>query len=287
MTGKSNYSVLAALILPALALFLLFLVAPLTMMGDLSFRSFDPITRSITGTTFANYTTVLTDSYYLEIFGRTLLISITTTLVCLVLGIPEAFIIFRMSPRWRTFFLLLTLTPLLISVIVRTLGWVLLFGRNGVINTVLVGLGIVDRPVALLYTSVAVVVALAHIALPFMIISIWTSLQRINPQVLHAATSLGAGQFQIMTRIVIPQIIPGMISGSLIVFALAASAFATPAIIGGRQVKVVATTAYDEFLGTLNWPLGAAIAVTLLIVNIAVMMTASRLAENYNRKVTM
>ena len=113
------------------------------------------------------------------------------------------------------------------------------------------------------------VVALAHVLMPFMVLSVWAALQRLDPQIENAAVALGAGPLTVLRRIVLPQVMPGMLSGAIIVFALAASAFATPAIIGGRRLKVASTLAYDEFLNTLNWPLGAAVAVLLLVALVA------------------
>ena len=112
-----------------------------------------------------------------------------------------------------------------------------------------------------------------------MVISVWASLQRLDPQVENAAVSLGARPFTVLRRVVLPQVMPGILSGAIIVFALAASAFATPAIIGGRRLKVAATLAYDEFLNTLNWPLGAAVAVLLLIALVAIIVGSNRLVE--------
>jgi len=114
---------------------------------------------------------------------------------------------------------------------------------------------------------------------PFMVISVWASLQRVNPSTEAAALSLGASQFTVMRRVVVPQVMPGILSGSIMVFAMAASAFATPAIVGGRRLKTVATAAYDEFLNTLDWPLGAALAVVLLIAMLAVLLAANRAVE--------
>ena len=115
--------------------------------------------------------------------------------------------------------------------------------------------------------------------LPFMVISVWASLQKLDPQVENAAVSLGAKPGTVIRRVVLPQIMPGILSGCIIVFALAASAFATPAIIGGRRLKVAATLAYDEFLSTLNWPLGAAIAMLLLVAIIIIIVGCNRLVE--------
>ncbi|KFC69320.1 putative ABC transporter (Permease protein) [Bosea sp. LC85] len=279
MAEASRSRVPLLLSLPALLFFAALLVTPLVMIAVLSFQSFDLATGATGGATLSNFADTLGDPYYHTIFLRTVGIALATTVLCALIGAPEAYFLSRMRPPWRSIFLIVTLSPLLISVVVRTLGWALLFGRNGVINSVASGLGLTSGPIPMLYTIQGVVIALVHVAVPFMIISVWAALQRLDPKVVRAAQSLGAGETTIFIRIILPQIVPGILSGSLIVFALAASAFATPAIIGGRQLKVVATATYDEFLGTLNWPLGAAIAIVLLIVNATIMLTYNRLLE--------
>lgn len=279
MAEASRSRVPLLLSLPALLFFAALLVTPLVMIAVLSFQSFDLATGATGGATLSNFADTLGDPYYHTIFLRTVGIALATTVLCVLIGAPEAYFLSRMRPPWRSIFLIVTLSPLLISVVVRTLGWALLFGRNGVINSVAAGLGLTSGPIPMLYTIQGVVIALVHVAVPFMIISVWAALQRLDPKVVRAAQSLGAGETTIFIRIILPQIVPGILSGSLIVFALAASAFATPAIIGGRQLKVVATATYDEFLGTLNWPLGAAIAIVLLIVNATIMLTYNRLLE--------
>lgn len=279
MAEASRSRVPLLLSLPALLFFAALLVTPLVMIAVLSFQSFDLATGATGGATLSNFADTLGDPYYHTIFLRTVGIALATTVLCALIGAPEAYFLSRMRPPWRSIFLIVTLSPLLISVVVRTLGWALLFGRNGVINNVASGLGLTSGPIPMLYTIQGVVIALVHVAVPFMIISVWAALQRLDPKVVRAAQSLGAGETTIFIRIILPQIVPGILSGSLIVFALAASAFATPAIIGGRQLKVVATATYDEFLGTLNWPLGAAIAIVLLIVNATIMLTYNRLLE--------
>ena len=163
--------------------------------------------------------------------------------------------------------------------IVRTLGWALLLGSKGLFSEALQALHLVDEPFSLMFTMSGMVIALVHVLVPFMVLSVWASLQRIDPQVEDAALTLGASRFTVMRRIVIPQVMPGILSGSLIVFALTASAFATPSIIGGRRLKVVATTAYDEYLNTLNWPLGAAIALLLPVANVIIIMSYNRFIE--------
>ncbi|MEO6985522.1 MAG: ABC transporter permease, partial [Paralcaligenes sp.] len=180
---------------------------------------------------------------------------------------------------WKGIFLMVVLGPLLISVVVRTLGWALLFGSTGLISQGLMALGLTSTPTDLMYSNLGVMIALTHVLVPFMVIAVWASLQRINPATEAAALSLGASQFTVVRRVIVPQVMPGIASGAIMVFALAASAFATPAIIGGRRLKTVATAAYDEFLNTLNWPLGAALAVILLLATVAVLLAANRIVE--------
>jgi putative spermidine/putrescine transport system permease protein len=264
---------------PALGLFAAILIVPLVMTFMLSFYQFDFYTGIVPTFDLANYIDVLTDSYFHEIFGRTFAIALATTVIAALIGTPEAYILYRMKSRWRSILLLIIIGPLLISVVVRTLGWQILLGNRGVINDALTGIGLIEQPIKMLYTSGGIVVALVHVLVPFMVIAVWAALARQDPATEKAAAALGASQRTIFFRIVIPQAMPGILSGSLIVFSLAASAFATPAILGGRRVKVVSTTVYDEFLNTLNWPLGAAIAMLLLLAVLLVLVSYNRFVE--------
>jgi putative spermidine/putrescine transport system permease protein len=271
--------------MPALALFLGLLAVPLALTAILSFNAFDGM-RGIQPTySLGNYIEILFDGYYQEIFLRTGGMALGVTALCIVLGVPETLILAKMKPVWRGTFFVVILGPLLISVVVRTLGWSVLLGSQGLVNSVLLRLGLVDQPLRLLFSMTGVIIVLTHVFLPFMIIAVWSALQRLDSQVEHAARSLGAGPLTSFRRIILPQLMPGILSGAIIVFALSASAYATPAIIGGRRVKVVATTLYDEFFNSLNWPLGAAIAVLLLIANILIIVGCNRLVERRFKQV--
>lgn len=268
---------------PALALYIGLLVLPLGLTLVLSFNVFDyQVGVKSDSYTLANYMAVVTDSYFYEIFLRTFWISALVTLLCVLIGVPEAYILSRMGTPWRSIFLILILTPLLISVVVRAFGWSLLLGADGLINQVIQFMG--GRPVKLLYTPFAVVIALVHVMLPFMIIPVWTSLQKLDPTAEQAALSLGASQAKVMRLIVLPQVMPGVLSGSLIVFGLAASSFAIPGLLGGRRLKMVATVIYDQYLSELNWPIGATLAVALLLVNLLVMLSWNRMIEGRYKK---
>jgi putative spermidine/putrescine transport system permease protein len=268
---------------PALALYIGLLILPLGLTLVLSFNVFDyEVGVRSDSYTLANYLAVVTDSYFYEIFLRTFWISALVTLLCVLIGVPEAYILSRMRTPWRSIFLILILTPLLISVVVRAFGWSLLLGADGLVNQAIQAMG--GRPVKMLYTPFAVIIALVHVMLPFMIIPVWTSLQKLDPTAEQAALSLGASQAKVMRLIVLPQVMPGVLSGSLIVFGLAASSFAIPGLLGGRRLKMVATVVYDQYLSELNWPMGATIAVALLLVNLVVMLSWNRMIEGRYKK---
>ena len=264
---------------PALMLFGALLLVPLALTLLLSFRVFSDMAGVQAAYTLKNYVEVLSDPYYGEIFLRTAGLALAVTVLSVVLGVPETIVLARMKRPWQSLCLLIVLGPLLISVVVRTLGWQILLGNNGVLNNALQALHITSEPIRLVFTMTGMIIALTHVLVPFMVMSVWATLQKLDPQVEWAGLSLGGSPLRVFRRVILPQIKPGVLSGSIIVFALSASAFATPALIGGRRLKVVATAAYDEFLGTLNWPLGASIAVLLLVANVAIVMGCSRLAE--------
>jgi len=283
MSGTSRTATPWWLSGPALLLFTALLVVPLLLTAVLSFNVYDPATGPKSGEfTLAHYALVFSDSYYLGIFWRTFWVSALVTLICVLIGAPEAYVLSRMRNPWRSVLLLVVLAPLLVSVVVRAFGWSMLLGPEGAVNGLLQLLGI--GPVKILYTNAAVVIALVHVMLPFMVIPVWTSLQKLDPGVENAALSLNATPFTTLRRIVLPQVMPGILSGSLIVFGLAASSFAIPGLLGGRRLKMVATIVYDEYLSELNWPLGAAVALVLLVANLVVMLSYNRLVEGRYKK---
>jgi putative spermidine/putrescine transport system permease protein len=271
-----------ALSAPAVLLFTCLLLVPLVLTAVLSFNVFDHATGVKNEYTLAHYVAVFTDEYYYGIFWRTFWIAGFTTIICLLIGVPEAYVLSRMGNPWRSIFLLVVLAPLLVSVVVRAFGWSMLLGPQGVVNHALqaVGLG----PVRILYTEAAVIIALVHVMLPFMVIPVWTSLQKLDPGVENAALSLSASPSTTLRRVVLPQVMPGILSGSLIVFGLSASAFAIPGLLGGRRLKMVSTVVYDEYLHELNWPLGAALALILLVANLVVMLSYNRVLEGRYKK---
>lgn len=272
------------LIAPGALVVLSLVAVPLVMTFALSFFSAHQGVID-TSLTLQNYGAIFGDEYYRDIFLRTFALAAIVTVVCVLIGVPEAYVLSRLSARWRAVSIVIALGPLLVSVVVRTLGWAIILGREGLINQALLAMGLIQQPLQLMYSYTGLVIAMAHVMVPYMVLSVWASLQKLDFMTEQAADSLGAGTFTVMRRIVFPQVIPGVLSGGLIVFALTAGAFATPAIIGGRRLKVVPTTIYDEFLNYLNWPMGAALAAVLMVFVLTVSVLANRFIERRYKQV--
>ena len=207
---------------PALLLFCGLLLVPLLLTFVLSFHVFSDTAGTLATYTWRNYFEVITDPYYGAIFGRTAALAFAVTFFCILLGVPETIVLARMKRPWQSICLLIVLGPLLISVVVRTLGWQILLGNNGVLNNALQALHITSEPIRLVFTMTGVIIALTHVLVPFMVMSVWATLQKLDPQVEWAGLSMGASPFRVFRRVVLPQILPGILSGSIIVFALSA-----------------------------------------------------------------
>lgn len=277
--GRRLFRVPVALLLlaPAVVLFLVFFVLPLTVLAVNSFHDYSRLSGIIPGFTFKNYVRIFGDSYYLEIAGRTLRLAFLTSVATLLIGYPIALYLTIASARQRAWIILFILSPLLVSVIVRTFGWLILLGSNGLLDTALQSVGITGG--AILHTETAVVVGLANVLLPFLVLSVATSLQAIDPAVPLAASSLGASPWRAFCKITVPLSLPGVVAGLLIVFSLASSSFVTPALLGGSNYKVLSVMVYQQALVLLNWPLAAAFAVALVMIVLLVLLIQTRVIE--------
>jgi putative spermidine/putrescine transport system permease protein len=235
--------------------------------------------RVIDRLTLFNYRRFLLDTYYLGVLLTTLKLSLLVTLAALVTGYPVAAYLTRARPRERAVLMLLIVSPLLVSLVIRSFGWVIVLGPRGLVNAVLLGLGLVTAPVKLLYTETAVVVGLTHVFYPFMVLAVYSALRTIDPAVVRAARNLGASPAQTFWWVTLPLSVPGILAGSLIVFALSVSSFVTPTLLGGPWVKVVAYLVWEQNLVVLDWGFAAAIAVILLLVTALVMVAYNQLVE--------
>ena len=261
---------------PATAFYVVFLVVPYLVVLRMSFNRFSSTKMNIEDFTLANYAAIVTDPYYGALLARTVGLGLVVTLITFLLGYPLAVKIVRSTPRLKTVLLAVALSPLLINLVVRTYAWLVLLGDKGVINAWLVGHGLVASPLPINSNLFAVTIGLAHITLPLMVLSLVGVMESIDGRIVEAAQSLGSTSRRIHWRILLPLSLPGIASGSLLVFCFTISAFVTPALLGGNRVSTVSTVIYEKFTYSLNWPLGAALVFVLLALNLVLIVAHGR-----------
>ncbi|MEI4473992.1 ABC transporter permease [Frigidibacter sp. MR17.24] len=267
------------LILPAALLLVVFLAVPYLNILAISFRNPGQGTPYAPGWTLANYGRFLTSDLYQGQMLNTLWIGLVTTFATLVIGLPVAFQLARADLRLRGLCYGIVLSPLLVGIVIRSYGWTILLGNNGVINRGLIGAGLIERPLPLMYNSLGIIIALTHVFLPFMILPIMSAVQSIDPALSAAARSLGAGRVTVIRRVLLPLAMPGIQAGCILVFVLSLSSYVTPALIGGLRVKTMAVTVVDALLDTFQWPLGAALALILSAVGALIVVIFARLTR--------
>ena len=246
--------------IPAVLVVVVFLLLPVGYLLSLSFIS---KAGEFTGDVYRD---IAVDHFYLAVIGRTAAYSLATLALCATAGFVLAVFIWRAKAPLKNILILIALSPLLVSVVARTYGWVVVLGDRGVINSVLKLLG-ADEPVRIMYTHGAVVIGLVHILLPFMVVSILAALERVNPALIEAAQTLGADRLRVITRVILPLSLPGLAAGGTIVLGLAMSAYVTPALMGGSDAKMLANFIYQQFVITHSWQRGAALAAILFAVS--------------------
>jgi len=245
---------------------------PLVLLLATSFERTDPATfKVLEPFTLYNYQKFLTDSFYLGALWTTFKLGALSTLACVVLGYPVALFLMKARPRERSILMLLIISPLLVSLVIRSLGWIIILGRRGLIDSLANALHLTSGTVNLMYTQTAVVIGQAHVFFPFMVLSIYAALQNIDPAVLRAASNLGAAPLRVFWNVTLPLSMPGVVAGSLIVFALCVSSFVTPMLLGGPWVKVAGYLVWEQALQVLDWSFAAAIATILLVLTAIIM----------------
>lgn len=267
------------LLAPNLLWLLLFMIGPLLMLLAISFRGYQAGVGILDTWEIGHYLKFVTDPFYLAILLRTVLMGLGVTALCALLGFPFAYALSRLRGLARALVYVLVLLPLLTSAVVRTFGWMILLANNGFINRTLMDLGITDVPIRLMYGMTGVVIALAEVLLPFMILALDAALLNIPPSLYEAARNLGAGRARVFAQVTLPLALPGLVSGSVLVFTLAVSAFVTPSLIGGPRVPVMSTLIYQQGMSLLNWPFGAAIGFTMLAAILALITLTSSVAR--------
>jgi len=252
---------------PATAYVLVTLAVPMILLLTYSFLRFVPGKITDYAPTLENYSRLLGDLFYLKVIAHTALLALEVTLVTLILGFPVALYLTRVAMRGKSLLTYLVFLPLMVGIVVRAYGWIIILGRQGVINNALMSSGLIDKPLALLFTPLAVVLGLIEVALPFMIMPLIAALEKVDVHVEEAARALGATPWQRFVRVTLPLSKPGIVAGSLFVFSMSLTAYAVPALLGGSKVKTIAGFAYDAMLVGYNWPFGAAIGLFMALLS--------------------
>ena len=224
----------------------------------------------------ANYLFLARESLYLEAFLSSIRVAFISTLFCLLVAYPMAYGIARSSPRWRNTLLLLVVLPFWTSFLVRVYAWIGLLRNNGLINNVLMGLGVIHEPLVMMQTDFAMYIGIVYSYLPFMILPLYSNLEKHDHTLLEAAVNLGATPFKAFLQITLPLSFPGIIAGSMLVFIPAVGEFVIPRLLGGNSTLMIGRVLWDEFFNNRNWPEASAVAMTLLLVLVLPIMIFQR-----------
>ncbi len=283
-TARPARTPLAAwlLLAPLAGWLLLFVVAPTALLVVISFCERDFIGRTVYHFTWANYVRAF-DPVYLTILLRSVGFAALTTAVCLLAGYPLAYFIARCGARARAYLLVLVMIPFWTSFLIRTYAWIIILAHDGLVNGLLVSARLLAEPADLLYTPGAVVLGLIHNYLPFMVLPIYASVEKLDRSLVEAATDLGAGPWRAFQSVTLPLTLPGVVGGATLVFIPAVAMFAIVTLMGGGTTELIGNTIQKQFTTGRNQPFGAALGTLLLLVFLAAFAVAGRLGKSGGR----
>lgn len=253
---------------PALAFLALFFVYPLARMVALSMEAQEG--------PFAYYAAILTSPVYMTVLGLTFKTALGVTLLCVVLGVPTAYLLASLQGTWRNALLVAVALPFLTSILIRTYAWMAILGRNGVVNQLLLGAGVTEAPIRLMYNELGVYVGMVHVLLPFMILPVYSVMSAIDRRLLRAAESLGASPRRALLTVFLPLALPGIASGALLVFLIAIGFYITPALLGGPKQVMISNLIEVQVMELLQWGFGSALAFVLLAATVLLMVLFDR-----------
>jgi spermidine/putrescine transport system permease protein len=270
---------LLLLLLPATLWLIVFFVLPVLIVLIYSFLERGTYGGVAWDFTLRNYQRLI-NPLYLNVFLRSVGLAAFTTIACLLIGYPLAFFMTTRPPRWRNFLLFLVIIPFWTNFLVRTYAWIVILRSEGVVNSLLQSLRLIEEPLNLLFTPFAVIIGLIYGYLPFMILPLYASLERFNFSLVEAAHDLGANDFRTFKRVIFPLTLKGIIAGSILVFIPALGAFITPDILGGAKTLMVGNVIQNQFLQARHWPFGSALSMILMLLVIVPVMIYFRTGEN-------
>ncbi|MCB2295034.1 ABC transporter permease subunit [Clostridium algoriphilum] len=269
--------------MPALLWMIVFFVIPLLFIVVVSFCTRGEVGNIVYKFTLSNYTKLI-NPLYINIFIKSILIAIYTTLLCLLLGYPFAFIIANVAKKYKPLLLLLIILPFWTNSLVRTYAMIILLKTEGIINTLLLYFNIINVPLNLMYNNTAVMIGMLYMMFPFMVLPLYTSIEKLDKRVLDAASDLGAGPVNKFLKIILPLTKGGIVSGSILVFIPTLGLFFVTDLMGGSKVILMSNLIKNQFLTARDWPFGSAISVVLIIVMLSVIIFNSRIPGNKSTK---
>lgn len=267
-----------ALLLPALLVNLAVFLVPMGNLALLSFREANAGGTLLEGITLATWGKMFSDIFYAELVRDSVVIALSITGLTLLCSYPIALFIHRAPDRWKNVLIVACISPLLVSAVVRTYGWMVILGDGGIIAAFLRWAGMEKAP-RMVFNTTGVVVGLTEILMPYMILALIAGFGRLNASLEEAAASLGARPFTVFRRVVLPLTLPGIMLGCLLAFVLAVSSFITPKLLGGGRIFLLATEIYDQAIVTLNWPVAAALSIVVLVIFGVALTLYGRLAR--------
>ncbi|NES03004.1 MAG: ABC transporter permease [Okeania sp. SIO2F4] len=273
---------LLVLLFPGTIWLLIFFILPLVIVLIYSFLERGTYGGVIWQFTLDNYQR-LAQGIYWGIFWRSLFLALITTIMCLLIGYPLAYFIATIRPPWRNVLLILVIIPFWTNFLVRTYAWIVLLRTEGVFNIVLQSLQLTNEPLSLLFTPFAVIIGLVYGYLPFMILPLYATIERLNFSLLEAAQDLGANDLRTFFRVVLPLTMRGIVAGCLLVFIPAFGAFITPDILGGAKTMMVGNLIQNQFLKARNWPFGSALSIALMMIVLIPVIIYFGISEEKNK----
>ncbi|MGY5832573.1 spermidine/putrescine ABC transporter permease PotB [Vibrio vulnificus] len=283
---SKKFSLQNAIITLIVGWLVLFVLIPNLMIIGTSFLTRDEANLIEMTFTLDNYTRLL-DPLYVKVLLHSFYMAIVATLICLVVGYPFAYIVAKMPHKWRPFMLFLVIVPFWTNSLIRTYGLKIVLGTQGILNKALLSIGLIDTPMRIMFTETAVMIGLVYILLPFMILPLYSAIEKLDDTYIEAAKDLGANKFQTLTKVILPLTMPGIIGGCLLVLLPALGMFYISDLLGGAKNLLIGNVIKSQVLNARDWPFGAATSIALTIAMAIMLYAYYRAGKLLNKKVEL
>ncbi|AAO10953.1 spermidine/putrescine ABC transporter permease PotB [Vibrio vulnificus] len=283
---SKKFSLQNAIITLIVGWLVLFVLIPNLMIIGTSFLTRDEANLIEMTFTLDNYARLL-DPLYVKVLLHSFYMAIVATLICLVVGYPFAYIVAKMPHKWRPFMLFLVIVPFWTNSLIRTYGLKIVLGTQGILNKALLSIGLIDTPMRIMFTETAVMIGLVYILLPFMILPLYSAIEKLDDTYIEAAKDLGANKFQTLTKVILPLTMPGIIGGCLLVLLPALGMFYISDLLGGAKNLLIGNVIKSQVLNARDWPFGAATSIALTIAMAIMLYAYYRAGKLLNKKVEL